>query len=109
MKSRRRDKPILIYVLQSEKEIIQENAKMKGMNVSDFLRTLGLQKNKLQINPDEFKNISLELNYIGKRINMISQDVDNDEKEKYVQLKQEVEQMQSIIFKAINDLYDKFI
>ena len=40
---------------------------------------------------------------------MISQDVDNDEKEKYVQLKQEVEQMQSIIFKAINDLYDKFI
>lgn len=109
MKSRRRDKPILIYVLQSEKEIIQENAKMQGMNVSDFLRMLGLQKNKLQINPDEFKNISLELNYIGKRINMISQDVDNDEKEKYVQLKQEVEQMQSIIFKAINDLYDKFI
>lgn len=36
MKSRRRDKPILIYVLQSEKEIIQENAKMQGMNVSDF-------------------------------------------------------------------------
>jgi len=58
---------------------------------------------------DEFKNISLELNYIGKKINMISQDVENDEKEKYVQLKQEVEQMQSIIFKAINDLYDKFI
>jgi len=82
---------------------------MQGMNVSDFLRTLGLQKNKLQINPDEFKNISLELNYIGKKINMISQDVENDEKEKYVQLKQEVEQMQSIIFKAINDLYDKFI
>ena len=109
MKSRRRDKPILIYVLQSEKEIIQENAKMQGMNVSDFLRTWGLQKNKLQINPDEFKNISLELNYIGKKINMISQDVENDEKEKYVQLKQEVEQMQSIIFKAINDLYDKFI
>ena len=109
MKSRRRDKPILIYVLQSEKEIIQENAKMQGMNVSDFLRTLGLQKNKLQINPDEFKNISLELNYIGKKINMISQDVENDEKEKYVQLKQEFEQMQSIIFKAINDLYDKFI
>ncbi len=109
MKSRRRDKPILIYVLQSEKEIIQENAKMQEMNVSDFLRTLGLQKNKLQINPDEFKNISLELNYIGKKINMISQDVENDEKEKYVQLKQEVEQMQSIIFKAINDLYDKFI
>ena len=109
MKSRRRDKPILIYVLQSEKEIIQEKAKMQGMNVSDFLRTLGLQKNKLQINPDEFKNISLELNYIGKKINMISQDVENDEKEKYVQLKQEVEQMQSIIFKAINDLYDKFI
>jgi len=27
MKSRRRDKPILIYVLQSEKEIIQENAR----------------------------------------------------------------------------------
>ena len=55
------------------------------------------------------QNISLELNYIGKKINMISQDVENDEKEKYVQLKQEVEQMQSIIFKAINDLYDKFI
>lgn len=77
-KFRVRDKEIKIMCTAAEKEKIEQNAKDNGMDMSRYLRTMGLEGCIINIDFTELKNLIYEVNKIGNNINQIAYHVNRD-------------------------------
>ncbi len=77
-KFRVRDKEIKIMCTAAEKEQIEQNARDSGMDMSRYLRTMGLEGYIIDIDFTELKNLIYEVNKIGNNINQIAYHVNRD-------------------------------
>lgn len=76
-KFRVRDTSIKIMCTAAEKNQIEQNAKDNGMDVSRYLRTMGLEGCVIKIDFTELKNLIYEVNKIGTNINQIAHHVNS--------------------------------
>lgn len=108
--NRKRNCQIKFYATEIEREQLKTEAKASGMELGDYLRECGLKKIIVKLNPDDFTNISKSLISIQQSIDEISRKSKlDDEDRRYEELKELVEDMQGVIFKAVSDLYNKYM
>lgn len=109
-KYRKRDKKITVWTSEAERNVIKGNAAANEMSVTDYLRTLGLENKRINISPEELANLSMELNSIRRKIDIIAQDDKTENEElRYEELKDVLDNMQNTVFQAVSDLYEKYM
>lgn len=78
MANRKRDKPILFYVTQNEKDFIDKNASlMKTKNVSAYIRKMAIDGQVVIKDYSQLKKMTSEINKIGVNINQISKRINS--------------------------------
>lgn len=76
-KFRVRDRAIKIMCTESEKDKIAQNAKDNDMDISGYLRTMGLEGCIIKVDFTELKSLIYEVNKIGTNINQIAYHVNS--------------------------------
>lgn len=72
----KRSELLKAYVTPAEADLIKVNCSLAGLSISDFLRSLALDKEiKPVANPDDLKSIRAEIGKIGGNINQIAKKV----------------------------------
>lgn len=72
MANRKRDKPILFYVTQNEKDFIDKNASlMKTKNIGAYIRKMAIDGQVVIKDYSQLKKMTSEINKIGVNINQL--------------------------------------
>lgn len=110
---RNRNISVQIYLTEAEKNILDNKCKNANMDVSKFIRHLILEKDLINLQPEEISNISLCLQKYAKQIEMIGRKYNEDDfyydTSDFEELKRMILDMQSIVFQNITSMIDKYM
>lgn len=110
---RNRNISVQIYLTEAEKNILDNKCKNANMDVSKFIRHLILEKDLINLQPEEISNISLCLQKYAKQIEMIGRKYNEDDfyydTSDFEELKRMILDMQSIVFQNITGMIDKYM
>lgn len=108
--NRTRSCQMKFYATEIERERIKTEAKAAEMGLDEYLRECALKNTSVRLNPKDFTEISKSLISIQQSIDKISKEEKMDEEDRrYEELREVVEDMQGVIFKAVGDIYDKYL
>lgn len=110
---RNRNISVQVYLTEAEKNILDNKCKNANMDVSKFIRHLILEKDLINLQPEEISNISLCLQKYTKQIEMIGRKYNEDDfyydTSDFEELKRMILDMQSIVFQNITGMIDKYM
>lgn len=110
---RNRNISVQVYLTEAEKNILDNKCKNANMDVSKFIRHLILEKDLINLQPEEISNISLCLQKYAKQIEMIGRKYNEDDfyydTSDFEELKRMILDMQSIVFQNITGMIDKYM
>lgn len=110
---RNRNISVQVYLTEAEKNILDNKCKNANMDVSKFIRHLILEKDLINLQPEEISNISLCLQKYAKQIEMIGRKYNEDDfyydTSDFEELKRMILDMQSIVFQNITSMIDKYM
>lgn len=110
---RNRNISVQVYLTEAEKNILDNKCKNANMDVSKFIRHLILEKDLINLQPEEISNISLCLQKYAKQIEMLGRKYNEDDfyydTSDFEELKRMVLDMQSILFQNITSMIDKYM
>lgn len=110
---RNRNISVQVYLTEVEKNILDNKCKNANMDVSKFIRHLILEKDLINLQPEEISNISLCLQKYAKQIEMIGRKYNEDDfyynTSDFEELKRMILDMQSIVFQNITSMIDKYM
>lgn len=110
---RNRNISVQVYLTEAEKNILDNKCKNANMDVSKFIRHLILEKDLINLQPEEISNISLCLQKYAKQIEMIGRKYNEDDfyydTSDFEELKRMILDMQSIVFQNITGMINKYM